>query len=102
MADATWRPHDTHGRLSEARLQQLPASAFAFPATRELPLTDVGSVREAISAFDQVEDVSDEDRDVAFENVRKAAAHYRVAMTETDWRQLGKHAKSRDRNQNLR
>lgn len=97
---ATWRPHDTHGKLTEAREQQLPESAFAFPTKRELPLTDVGGVREAISGFDQVEDVSDEDRDLAFENIRKAASHYRVAMSETDWRQLGKHAKVRDRNQN--
>ena len=89
MADTTWRPHDTHGKLTPAREQELPDSAFAFPTQRKLPLTGASYVQDAIASFGEVEDVSDEDRDMAFENIRKAAGHYRVEMTETDWRQLG-------------
>ena len=85
---ATWRPHDTHGKLSEAREQELPDSAFAFPAQRKGPLTGASYVADAIAHFAEFEDVSDEDRDLAFENIRKAAAHYHVEMTETDWRQF--------------
>ena len=88
-SNTTWRPRDTHGKLSEAKERELPDSAFAFPKQRKGPLTDAGYVREAISGFGEFEDVSDEDRDLAFENIRKAAAHYHVEMTETDWRQLG-------------
>lgn len=87
--NATWRPQDTHGKLSEAREQGLPDSAFAFPKQRKGPLTGAAYVRDAIAGFSKFEDVSDEDRDLAFENIRKAAEHYHVAMTETDWRQLG-------------
>ena len=86
---ATWRPRDTHGRLSEAKERELPDSAFAFPRQRKGPLTGAAYVRDAIKDFSEFKDVSDEDRDLAFENIRKAAAHYHVEMTETDWRQLG-------------
>jgi len=86
---ATWRPHDTHGKLSEAKERGLPDSAFAFPAQRLGPLTGAAYVRDAIAGFAEFEDVSDEDRDLAFENIRKAAEHYHVGMDETDWRQLG-------------
>jgi hypothetical protein len=86
--NATWRPHDTHGKLSEAKEQSLPDSAFAFPKQRRGPLTGASYVADAIAHFGEFEDVSDEDRDLAFENIRKAAAHYHVEMTETDWRQF--------------
>jgi len=89
MAANTWRPRDTHGRLSEAKERELPDTAFAFPKQRLAPLTGAGYVQEAVSRFGEFSDVTDEDRDLAFENIRKAADHYHVAMTETDWRQLG-------------
>ncbi|MBW6468611.1 MAG: hypothetical protein K0B85_05580 [Coriobacteriia bacterium] len=90
MADSTtWRPRDTHGKLSEAKERALPDSAFAFPKQRKGPLTGAAYVRDAINGFKEFDDVSDEDRDLAFRNIRKAAQHYNVEMTETDWRQLG-------------
>lgn len=89
MPNTTWRPHGTHGQLTPARLAALPDSAFAFPTQRALPLTDEGHVRAAIEGFAQVEGVTDEERELAFANIRRAAAFYRVPMTETDWRQLG-------------
>ncbi len=87
--ETTWRPHSTHGKLSAAREAALPDSAFAFPAQRALLLTDEGHVRSAIEDFHDVETASDEDREIAFANIQRAAAFYRVPMTETDWRQLG-------------
>lgn len=44
----------------------------------------------------QVDDVSDVDRDIAFENIKAAAKHFGVEMTETSWKELGKksHANS--------
>ncbi len=87
--ETTWRPYGTHGKLSPAREAELPDEVFAFPEQRALPLTSEGHVRSAIEDFDRVEDVSDEDRELAFANIRRAAQFYRVPMTETDWRQLG-------------
>jgi hypothetical protein len=85
---ATWQPHEKHGILSEQ--SNLPDSVFAFPRQRKEPLTDATHVRNAIARFDQVIDVSDEDRELAFANIKKAADHYGVGMTETDWTQLGR------------
>ncbi|OWK36348.1 DUF6582 domain-containing protein [Fimbriiglobus ruber] len=85
---ATWKPHEKHGHLTSRT--DLPDSVFAFPGQRKEPLTDAAHVRNAIARFDQVDGVSDADRDVAFANIQKAAKHYEVEMTETDWRELGK------------
>jgi hypothetical protein len=86
----TWRPRTTHGELREADRDKLPASVFAFPKQRKEPLTDAAHVRNALARFDQVGDVSDADRELAFANIKKAAGHYDVEMTEQSWRELGK------------
>jgi len=85
---ATWRAHEKHGRLSEQ--SDLPNSVFAFPKKRKEPLTDASHVRNAIARFDQVEGVSDTERDQAFANIRRAARHYGVEVTAKSWRELGK------------
>jgi len=86
---ATWEPHEKHGRLT--RQSDLPDTVFAFPKQRKEPLTDAQHVRNAVARFDQVIDVSDDDRALAFENIEKAARHYDVDLSETDWHQLGVH-----------
>jgi len=84
---ATWQPHEKHGELTKR--SDLPDSVFAFPKQRKEPLTDANHVRDAIARFDQTINVSDEDRELAFANIRKAANYYGIDMTETDWTQLG-------------
>jgi len=86
----TWQRHTIRGALTEQKRNDLPDSAFAFPKQRKEPLVDARHVRNALARFDQVDDVSDADRDEAFANIKAAADHYRVEMTETSWRQLGK------------
>lgn len=85
----TWKPHDEHGTLSSAERRDLPATAYAFPEQRKAPLTDASHVRNALSRFNQVADVTDADRDVAFANIKAAAAHYGVEVAETNWQELG-------------
>jgi hypothetical protein len=85
--EATWKPYEKHGELTERT--DLPDSVFAFPKQRKEPMTDASHVRNAIARFDQTIGVSDEDRALAFANIKKAAEYYGVDMTETDWRQLG-------------
>jgi hypothetical protein len=87
---STWQPHTEHGKLSEKERDALPESAFAFPKQRKEPMTDASHVRAALARFDQVDDVSDAERDLAFANIQRAAAHYGVDLEESDWRQLGK------------
>jgi hypothetical protein len=85
----TWQPHTEHGDLTTR--SDLPESVFAFPEQRKEPLTDASHVRNALARFDQVEGVSDADRDLAFANIKKkAAAYYGVDVHENSWRELGR------------
>ncbi len=88
-AKATWEPHEKHGDLTTQ--SDLPDSVFAFPSERKEPLTDAQHVRNAVARFDQVTDVSDAERELAFANIEKAAEYYDVNLSETDWHQLGVH-----------
>jgi hypothetical protein len=90
MATATWKLHTAHGDLSTRDREKLPDSVYAFPKQRKEPLTDASHVKNALARFDQVQGVSDEDRDLAFKNIKKAAQHYGMDLDETDWHQLGK------------
>jgi hypothetical protein len=69
---------------------ELPDSVFAFPRQRKEPLTDADHVRNALARFDQVEGVSDADRDLAFANIKAAAQFYGVDVHEKSWRDLGR------------
>jgi hypothetical protein len=95
-AKATWQPHVMHGKLTDERRDYLPESAFAFPNQRKEPLTDASHVKNALARFDQMQDVPDADRDLAFANIKKAAEHYGIYAEKADWRELGKqpHTKS--------
>ena len=86
----TWEAHTQQGELDTQERKELPDSAYAFPKQRKEPLTDASHVRNALARFDQVHDVSDKDRDLAFANIKKAAEHYDVAVAEDDWHDLGK------------
>lgn len=85
-----------HGTLDADDRKELPDSAYAFPEQRKEPLTDARHVRNALARFDQVQEVTDADRDLAFANIRKAAKHFDVDVAETDWRQLGKRPHTRN------
>src|SRR6202035_1600080 len=89
MQEATWKPHEKHGQLTTQ--SDLPDSVYSFPKQRKEPLTDAQHVRNAVARFDQVIDVSDADRALAFANIEKAAGYYAVDLSETDWHQLGAH-----------
>jgi cell division protein FtsX len=89
----TWKPHAKHGQLDAGDRNSLPDSAYAFPDKRKEPMTDASHVRNALARFDQVQDVTDAERDEAFANIRAAAKHFGVEMTEKSWHELGKPAK---------
>lgn len=86
---STWEPFEEHGDLTTR--SNLPDTVFAFPNQRKEPMTDAQHVRSAVARFDQVIDVSDADRELAFANIEKAARHYGVNLSETNWHQLGVH-----------
>ena len=86
---ATREPLDAEDRNA------MPDSAFAFPRVRKEPLNDARHVRNALARFDQVRDVTDQERDEAFQRIKRAAVKFGVDMTEDSWRELGKPAKAR-------
>ena len=90
----TWKPHTKHGELSER--SDLPNSVYAFPRQRKEPLTDASHVKNALARFDQVQGVSDADRDQAFANIEKAAEYYGIKVEEKDWHELGRKPHTRN------
>ncbi|HEY3903966.1 MAG TPA: DUF6582 domain-containing protein [Streptosporangiaceae bacterium] len=83
--------------MSTAEKDSLADSEFAFPKERKEPLTDARHVRNAIARFDQVEGVSDAERDRAWKRILTAAKRYDVEVSEASWRDLAKGGNDRKR-----
>ncbi len=83
--------------MSTAEQDRLADEEFAFPGERKEPLTDARHVRNAIARFDQVEGVSDAERDRAWQRILAAAKRYDVEVSESSWRDLAKGGKDRQR-----
>jgi hypothetical protein len=89
-------PRQSEG-LSTAEEDRLADKEFAFPKERKEPLTDARHVRNAIARFDQVEGVSDAERDRAWKRILTAAKRFNVDVSESSWRDLAKGGKDRKR-----
>jgi hypothetical protein len=83
--------------LSTADESRLSESDFAFPKERKEPLVDGGHVRNAVARFDQVEGVTDRERDEAWKRIRRAAKRFDVQIEADDWRELFQGGKARKR-----
>jgi hypothetical protein len=98
----TWQPFEGEAdrnhdhRLDAGERRDLPDTAYALPEQRKLPVTDAAHVRAALARFDQVTGISDADRELAFANLRKAAAHYGVEVAEERWQDLGRSPHTRN------
>jgi len=73
---------------------RMSSQTFAFPKERKEPLNDARHVRNAVARFDQVEGVSDRERESAWRRIRAAARKYGVEIKVRGWRQLMKGGKS--------
>jgi hypothetical protein len=87
----------SHDGLSTAEQNRLDDDEFAFPDQRKEPLTDAAHVRNAIARFDQVERVTDQERDEAWRRIQRAAGRYDVEVEARDWRDLFVGGKERKR-----
>lgn len=74
--------------LSEKQRDDLDEGQFAFPKERKEPLNNASHVRNAIARFNQVEGVSDDERDAAWTRIKKAAKKHDVEVSESSWRDL--------------
>jgi hypothetical protein len=76
-------------KLDQEDRDAVPTRQFAFPKQRKEPLEDASHVRSAIARFNQVEGVTDHERDEAWSRIRAAAKKFDVEVNETDWREIG-------------
>jgi hypothetical protein len=77
-------------KLSTKQRDKLDKSAFAFPKERKEPLENASHVRNAVARFNQVEGVSDSERDSAWKRIEAAAKKFGVELDEKSWREIGK------------
>jgi hypothetical protein len=78
-------------KLSTDDRDDLEKSAFAFPEQRKEPLENAAHVRNAVARFNQVKDVSDDERDAAWKRIMAAAKKHGVDVKEKSWHEIGKH-----------
>lgn len=77
-------------KLDTEHREEIASGSFAFPKQRKEPLEDAAHVRNAIARFDQVEGVTDSERDEAWKRIKAAAKKHGVEVKEEGWRELGK------------
>ena len=75
-------------RLDQSDRDELSSRQYAFPKQRKEPLEDASHVRNAVARFNQVEDVTDDERDEAWKRIEAAARKYDVKLEERSWREL--------------
>ena len=74
--------------LSTRQRNRMSATSFAFVKKRKEPLNDVRHVRNAVARFDQVEGVTNTERDAAWKRIRAAARKFGVRIEVRGWRSL--------------
>jgi hypothetical protein len=82
-------------KLDQEDRDEIPGREYAFPKQRKEPLEDATHVRNAIARFNQVEGVTDKERDEAWARVRAAAKKFDVEVNEKDWREIGSGGKDK-------
>jgi hypothetical protein len=80
--------------LTNRQRDRMARGTFAFPKERKEPLNDARHVRNAIARFDQVEGVSESERDAAWRRIRTAARKFGVEVQAKGWRSLMKGGKT--------
>ena len=75
-------------KLDQEHKDDIGSGQFAFPKQRKEPLEDASHVRNAIARFNQVKDVTDDERDAAWKRIRAAAHKFKVEMEEGSWREV--------------
>ena len=83
--------------LSTAEQNRMDTDDFAFPNERKEPLVDARHVRNAVARFDQVEGVTDKERDQAWRRIQRAADRFDVTLGERSWRELFEGGKAKKR-----
>jgi uncharacterized protein DUF6582 len=84
-------PETAMTKLDAEHRDAIDSRQFAFPKQRKEPLENASHVRNAIARFNQVEGVSDAERDAAWKRIQAAAKKFGVEVHEKSWREIGRH-----------
>ena len=76
-------------KLNEKDRDSLSEGQFAFEKQRKEPLENATHVRNAVARFNQVEGVTDAERDAAWKRIQAAAKKFDVELHEKSWREVG-------------
>ena len=76
-------------RLETDDRDALAAREFAFEKQRKEPIENASHVRNAVARFNQVEGVTDAERDAAWKRIQGAAKKFGVELHEKSWREIG-------------
>lgn len=77
-------------KLAADNRNALDDRQYAFPKERKEPIENAAHVRNAIARFNQVKDVTDAERDTAWQRLTAAAKKFGVEVGEKSWRDLGR------------
>lgn len=91
MAGLNWQlvcSSRSMSKIKEATRDHIADENFAFPKERKEPIHDAAHVRNAIARFNQVQGVTDAERDAAWKRLKYAAKKHGVELQEQDWREL--------------
>ncbi len=77
-------------KLNTEKRSEISDGTFAFTKQRKEPLEDASHVKNAIARFDQVQGVTDSERDEAWHRIKAAAKRFGVEVKEESWRELGR------------
>jgi hypothetical protein len=69
-------------KINEATRDHIDSDKFAFPKERKEPIHDAAHVRNAIARFNQVEGVSEDERNAAWKRIKAAAKKFGVEVHE--------------------
>lgn len=75
-------------KLATEDRKEIPTKEYAFPKERKEPLENAAHVRNAIARFNQVEGVSEAEKDAAWKRIQAAAKKFGVEMGESSRKAL--------------
>ena len=77
-------------KLDADQRNAIDSRQFAFAKQRKEPLENAAHVRNAIARFDQVEGVTDTERDEAWKRILDAAKKFGVEVRKQSWHEVGR------------
>ena len=75
-------------KLDTEDRKEISGKEYAFPKERKEPLEDAAHVRNAIARFNQVEGVTEAEKDEAWTRIKAAAKKFGVEMDESSRKEL--------------